>query len=150
MGRVIDTDLGWNALMRSMTGAKTTTAYVGPDPQDFAADGQPYYALWVEFGTSRGMAARPFVRFTLDAHDDYRAEIKTLAGRVIDRAKDGHLGLSLVASLKGLAESVAKDIKTTIIGLGAIDTGRLLRSVKVLRITEGDDGGGAMHVEWGK
>ena len=164
---VTDTDKGWSAIMRSLagSGAQKLAAYVGPDPHDIIA-GEPqtgkktprlaavkrsYYPFWVEYGTSR-MRERPFMRFTLDAHDNYSGELRLMAGRVFDRAKDGDMLLSMAASLRSLADSVAKDIKRTIVGLGAIDTARMYHSVKCLRVVAESGGvaGGSMYVARGQ
>lgn len=163
---VTDTDKGWSAIMKSLagSGADKLSAYVGPDPHDIIA-GDPqtgkktprvaevkrdYYPLYVEYGTSR-MAARPFIRFTLDAHDNYIPQLVLMAGRVLDRSKDGDTFLSMAASLRSLADSVAKDIQRTIQNLGAIDTSRMYHSVKCLRVVVGDDAGasGAVFANWG-
>lgn len=164
---ITDTDKGWSAIMKSLagSGADKIAAYVGPDPHDIIA-GDPqtgkktprvaevkrdYYPLYVEYGTSR-MAARPFIRFTLDAHDNYMPQLRAMAGRVLDRSRDGDTFLSMAASLRSLADSVAKDIQRTIQGLGAIDTARMYHSVKCLRVVV-DDGGpsaaGAVATSWG-
>jgi hypothetical protein len=148
MSRVIDKDMGWAALVKQFagSGASSFSAYIGPDPKDFSADGEPYYPLWVEFGTSR-MAPRPFIRWTLDAHDDYRAEMANYAAKILRGG--GHLAMSVVANLRLLGDQVAKDIQRSIQGLGAIDTGRMYHSVRVLRVVEGDAGGAALHAQWG-
>lgn len=96
-----------------------------------------YYPIYVEYGT-RKMAARPFIRFTLDAHDNYSSELRALAERVFRRAQDGDVFMSAAASLRGLANAVAKDIQRTIQGLGAIDTARMYHSVKCLRVVAGN------------
>lgn len=149
MVTVTDKDMGWNALMRTFggSGASSFAAYVGPDPAVFEADGQPYYPLWVEYGTSR-MAPRPFIRWTLDSHDNYRQELTNLAAKILRGG--GDLSLTMVANLKLLGDSVARDIQRTIQGLGAIDTGRMYHSVKTTRVVTGDGGtGGAFHARWG-
>jgi hypothetical protein len=162
MVKVTDTDKGWAALMRGLagSGASTLSAYVGPDPKavttgppvKYAGEKIPraYYPLFLEYGTSR-MAPRPFMRFTLDAHDNYREQLKIMAQRVLDRARDGDMFLSMAASLRSLADSVAKDIQRTIQGIGAIDTARMYHSVKCLRVVAGNDGGsgGSVIASWG-
>lgn len=146
MVSVTDKDKGWSAIMRSLagSGAAKLSAYVGPDPAVIAEAATAYYPFFVEYGLGPGaknVGPRPFIRFTLDAHDNYREQLKVMAGRVLDRARDGDVFLSLAASLRSLADSVAKDIQRTIQGLGAIDTARMYHSVKCLRVVTGDDSG---------
>lgn len=160
MSRVIDKDMGWAAIVNEFAGSgvMSASAYIGPDPADFAADGEPYYPLWIEFGTSRGVGLgpgvpRPFIRWTLDAHDNYRAEMREMVRRMVSRRgrKIARGKVPLSADLALVARRVAKDIKYHIKGMGIIDTGRMYRSVKVLRIVSGDGSGtgGTIHAEWG-
>jgi HK97 gp10 family phage protein len=108
-----------------------------------------YYPMFLEFGT-RKMAARPFIRWTLDAHDNYTEQLRQLAGNAVKKAKDGNSFSVMAASLRRLADSVARDIKNTIVGMGLIDTGRMYRSVRCLRVVEGDgELGGSISANWG-
>ena len=59
-------------------------------------------------------------------------------GIVPDKEPGGDAHLTAVANLKILGEQVARDIQRSIIGLGVIDTGELLNSVRVLRIGEAE------------
>jgi hypothetical protein len=162
MVKVTDKDMGWAAMMRSLagSGADTLAAYVGPDPIavtngppiKYAGEKIPraYYPLFLEYGTRR-MAPRPFMRWTLDAHDNYREQLRVMAQRVLDRARDGDVFLSLAATLRSLADSVARDIQRTIQGMGVIDTARMFHSVKCLRVVSGYGGvtGGSVVASWG-
>jgi hypothetical protein len=108
-----------------------------------------YYPLYLEFGT-RKMAARPFMRWTLDAHDNYYPQLKSMAAWIFDDAISGKAGKSAARRLFKLANQVVKDIKYTIVGMGLIDTGRMYRSIKVLRMVSGGTStGGSLHADWG-
>jgi hypothetical protein len=84
----------------------------------------------------RHVAARPFMRWTLDAHDDYGAELARLAKHILrlPNLGGGDVGMTIAANLKLLGEQMVRDIRTTIIGMGIIDTQRMYRSIHVLRV----------------
>lgn len=177
---VYDKDLGWNAILESVAKTEPLAAYVGPDPDDITSEVhrakwrqiktyfgkrliakvrvsgwtqrnvRAYYPAFVEYGTRR-MPARPYMRWTLDAHDNYLPQMAKLAARLVDKGRSGDNGMLMVAGLRRLANAVANDIRLTIQALGAIDTGRMYRSVKCLRITSGDSGKGSLSVSsgWG-
>lgn len=124
---VTDTDRGWSDL-KAIFGAKESVFVdVGTDVP---------YAVWVEYGTSR-MDPRPFCRFTLDEHDHYKAELRQAAIELLFSRRNP-LGAAMTA-LRKLGTKVAKDMQDMIAALGAIDTGRLYRSPRILRIGMGDD-----------
>lgn len=68
----------------SITGELSPQGYafeVFYDPAPFIRDGQPYYPVYVELGTSR-MPARPVLRWAYDAHElRYKAEIASVIRR---------------------------------------------------------------------
>ena len=101
--RVVDIDRGWAKMMSTFMNLDSKNAVaIGPDP-DYIMKAEPegrdagknrrnakgqftgatraYYPFFLEYGT-RTMAARPFMRWTFDAHNNYRRELRQLANEL--------------------------------------------------------------------
>jgi hypothetical protein len=153
--RVTDIDHGWAKMMSSMMNLDDShSVCVGPDPNyimgaekqakekgktqrrnaagRFTSAIRSYYPFFLEYGT-RFMAARPFMRWTFDAHDNYRRELRQLAEGVFDGARKGTVSKSSLPLLNSVASKMVADIRKTIVGMGLIDTGRMYRSISLWR-----------------
>jgi hypothetical protein len=91
-----------------------------------------YYPFFLEYGT-RFMAARPFMRWTFDAHRNYVPEMRQLARNLTDGKKAGTVARSSLPLLNEIAAKMVRDIRKTIVGMGLIDTGRMYRSISLWR-----------------
>jgi hypothetical protein len=136
---VTDRDHGWKRFLQPFLNAKPAiySVWVGTNMEALEEVGPPmksdaFYPYMVEHGTSK-MAPRHFMAWTLDAHDQYRTELSRLAAHLL---KDNHgdVTLTAVANLRQLGKQVVKDIQTSIQGIGCIDTSRMYRSMRVLRV----------------
>lgn len=154
MAWVVDKDRGWAKMMSSVMNLDDKHAVcVGPDPDyimkaepqpkeqgknlrdtrgRFTGAKRPYYPFFLEYGT-RFMAARPFMRWTYDAHNNYVAELRELARGVVSGDKAGMVARSSLELLNDVARKMVRDIRQTIVGMGLIDTGRLYRSISLWR-----------------
>ena len=152
--RVTDIDRGWAKMMSSfMNLDDKNSVCIGPDPQyimsaepkasesgknrrnakgQFTGMKRSYYPFFLEYGT-RFMRARPFMRWTFDAHDNYRVALRKLAENVFEGSRKGTIAKSSMPALNEIASEIVKDIRTTIQGMGLIDTGRLYRSISLWR-----------------
>ena len=156
MGIIRDIDHGWHRIMNLAHEPKRMVVIQVPatDPKHH----QPY-PLFVEYGhrvvthamklrefvgpvqgeantrfegpTKGYVEPRPFMAWTWEAHDSYKAELQALAKFLWVRAgQDQAFGETATAELKKLGEKVVADVKGTIEGMGLIDTGRMYRSVR--------------------
>jgi hypothetical protein len=137
--KVTDKDMGWKKFLEPFLKASPAiySVWVGTNMEALEQAGPPmmsdcFYPYLVEHGTSK-MAPRHFMAFTLDAHDQYRTELARLAAHLL-KNNGGDVTLTAVANLKQLGKTVVKDIQTSIQGIGCIDTARMYRSMKVLRV----------------
>ena len=152
--RVVDIDRGWAKMMSTFMNLDDKNAVtIGPDP-DYIMKAEPeardagknrrnakgqftgatraYYPFFLEYGT-RYMAARPFMRWTFDAHDNYRRELRQLAKGIFEGSRKGTIAKSSMPLLNSVAAKIVADIRKTIIGMGVIDTGRMYRSIRLWR-----------------
>jgi hypothetical protein len=138
-GHVSDVDKGWKKFLEPFLGSKPAiySVWVGTDLDTLKATAPPmktdvFYPYIVEHGSVK-MAPRHFMAWTLDAHDQYRTELGRLAAHLL-KNNGGDVTLTVVANLRQLGRQVVKDIQTSIQGIGCIDTSRMYRSMKVLRV----------------
>ena len=151
---VVDQDRGWAKMMSTVMNLDDSHAVcVGPDPDyimkaevqpkekginlrnrrgQFTGARRPYYPFFLEYGT-RFMAARPFMRWTFDAHNNYVRELRGMARNVVSGDKAGTVARSSLPLLAEVAAKMVKDIRHTIEGMGVIDTGRMYRSIRLWR-----------------
>lgn len=142
---VQDVDKGWKSYLEPWVNARPAVYAVDVGTSMDALKATPadkpmgdyFYPAAVEYGTSR-MAARPFMLWTLEAHDNYADELKRIGEHLTRAPKLGpaDIGLTLIANLRILAEQVVAHIQQTIVGVGAIDTGRMHNSMRLLRVIE--------------
>jgi len=153
--RVVDIDRGWAKMMSTIMNLDDRHAVcVGPDPDYIMAEekqakeqGKPqrrdaggrftgairaYYPFFLEYGT-RFMAARPFMRWTFDAHRNYVPEMRKLARDITSGKRAGTVARSSLPLLNEIAAKMVRDIRKTIVGMGLIDTGRMYRSISLWR-----------------
>lgn len=95
-----------------------------------------HYAVYLEYGTQRGVGLgpgvpRPFMRWTFDAHSNYRWQLQKLGREILGGRMRGAGGryISVRARLKEFGAHVVKDVQKTIDAMGLIDTGTLRASI---------------------
>lgn len=98
---VIDRDLGWKRIKRELTkmnGAQVKIGVLGDAGLTDDGVSLVSIATWNEYGTSRGIPARPFVRMAFDRHknqiSDFIEKMRDgiLAGHIDTEAALGFIG----------------------------------------------------------
>jgi hypothetical protein len=153
--KVSDHDHGWKDFLAKFLGAAPAqyAVYVGTDmehlksapvnpivasnahetPMPVGSDGtEVFYPYIVHEGLGALHYPRPFIADTCDAHDNYRAELKRLGEHILK--SKGDPTLTAVANLRLIGKQVVGHIRQTIIGMGSIQTGRMINSISVLRV----------------
>jgi hypothetical protein len=125
--QVQDFDKGWKSLMAIAEAPKAETYIWSRVP----------YAVYLEYGFTHWISGKqigpfPFIRFTLDAHNDYQRQLSKIARQMIDGAIRGKGGRFTTArsAMAALGKEIVTDIRETIQGMGLIKTGNLWRSIQ--------------------
>ena len=132
---VQDLDGGWNYLM----------SLAHQPPGELWIRAQCDHGIFVELGTTK-VAPAPFLRWTLDANDNYRVQLGLIAKAMTAGPNaSGNEGrgmkgatFDLPKTLLTLGARIIKDVQRTIQGMGKIDTGELYNSI--VATTTDDEG----------